>query len=127
MCLFVKCKFLRHGLQQPLGSPDTGREGVWETIKHEDMAVCVLCDINSLLARVMGQLGSDKKMNTVFLVPGWLVHKEPLVQERRGVTSAFHLVGQFPDQLSRGARPAPLHPVPAPSPAPLLGRRQPLH
>lgn len=54
----------------------------------------------------MGQLGSYKKMNTVFLVPGCLVHKEPLVRERRGVTCAFHLVGQFPGQLSLGARPA---------------------
>lgn len=106
-CLSVKCKFLMPGLQQPLGSPDTEGEGVWEKIKHEDMAVCVLGDINSLLARVMGKLGSYEKMNTVFLVPGCLVHKEPLVRETLGVTSAFHLVGQFPGQLSLGARPAP--------------------
>lgn len=46
-------------------------------------------------------------MNTVFLVPGCLVNKEPLVRERRGVTRAFHLVGQFPGQLSLGACPAP--------------------
>lgn len=46
-------------------------------------------------------------MNTVFLVPGCLVHKELLVRERRGVTCAFHLLGRFPGRLSRGARPAP--------------------
>lgn len=97
-CLPSKCKFLMHGLQQSLGSPDTGGEGVGEKIKQEDMAVCVLCGINSLLARVTGQLGSSNKMNTVFLVPGCLLHKEPLVRERHGVTCAFHLVGQFPGQ-----------------------------
>lgn len=112
----LKCRFLKPGLQQPLGNPDTGGEGVWEKIKHEDMAVCVLCDINSLLARVMGQLGSYEKMNTVFLVPGCLVHKEPLVRETLGVTRAFHLVGQFPGQRSLGARPAP-----APGAAPAAG------
>lgn len=73
--------------------------------------------MNSLLAPVMGQLGSYKKMNTVFLVPGCLVHKEPLVRERRGVTRAFHLVGQFPGQLSLGACPAP---APEPTPAAAL-------
>lgn len=97
------------------GCPDTGGEGIWEKIKHEDMAVSVVRDINSLLARVTGQLGSYKKMNTVFLVPGCLVHKEPLVPERRGVTRAFHLVGQFPGLVLVPALP------------PLLGICQPLH
>lgn len=106
-CLSCKCKFLMHGLQQPLGSPDTGGEGVGEKIKHEDMAVCVLCDINSLLARVTGQLGSYNKMNAVFLVPSCLVHKEPLVRERQGVTCAFHLVGQFPGQPRSRCTPSP--------------------